>query len=306
MAADPPRRRPRRGSLERPVSTRIYRAAWLVVAVPVLVAAFSVGRPQPLPEPRLRPFFDQETAVQFTRELTRFPDRSPGSPKGREAAEWVAEQLRSYKFDVELQTFDADIPGRGREELVNVVGIAPRSTAQPVPSQQTIVVMAHRDNVGLSPGANDNASGTAALLELARDVGSASLAHRFVFLSTDGGAFGGLGAEAFADDRLGRRIVAVVNLDAVASEGPPRIEFSADNSRVPSSTLLATADASIRAQTGVLPQRPGAVAQLLDLAFPFALREQAPFVARGSPALTVTTGGERPPSPSDDTLAAID
>ena len=38
MAAEAPRRRPRRGSLERPVSTRIYRAAWLVVAVPVLVA----------------------------------------------------------------------------------------------------------------------------------------------------------------------------------------------------------------------------------------------------------------------------
>src|SRR5919109_462619 len=80
MAAEPPRRRPRRGSLERPVSTRIYRAAWLVVAVPVLVAAFSVGRPDALPEPRLRPFFDQATAVQFAADLSgEFPDRSPGS-----------------------------------------------------------------------------------------------------------------------------------------------------------------------------------------------------------------------------------
>ncbi len=35
MAVPPERRRPRRGSLERPISGRIYRAAWLVVAVPL-------------------------------------------------------------------------------------------------------------------------------------------------------------------------------------------------------------------------------------------------------------------------------
>ena len=90
MAAEAPRRRPRRGSLERPVSTRIYRAAWLVVAVPLLVAAFSVGEPDPLPEPRLRPFFDQSTAVQFSRELaSTYPDRSPGSLGAEGAAPGV-------------------------------------------------------------------------------------------------------------------------------------------------------------------------------------------------------------------------
>jgi hypothetical protein len=308
MAADPPRRRPRHGSLERPVSTRIYRAAWLAVAVPVLVAAFSVGRPEPLPKPRLRPFFDQATALQFAVELTtQFPDRSPGSPKAAEAAAWVENQLRTYKFEVERQTFTAEVPGRGKEEFVNVVAVAPHSTGEPVRSQQTIVVMAHRDNLGLSPGANDNASGTGALLELARDVGDASLAHTFVFLSTDGGALGGLGAEVFARDRrFAGRIVAVVNLDAIAGRGEPRIEFSGDNSRVPSASLLATTDASIRDQAGTLPQRPGAVAQFLDLAFPYGLGEQAPFLARGAPAVTITTGGERPPRPDQDTLARID
>jgi hypothetical protein len=308
MAAELPRRRPRRGSLERPVSTRIYRVAWLAVAVPVLVAAFSVGRPDPLPEPRLRPFFDGPTAAQFARELVLCcPDRSPGSPKAREAAAWVEQRLRDYRFDVERQTFSADIPGRGKETLVNVVAVAPRSPREPVRSQQTIVVMAHRDNLGLSPGANDNASGTAALLELARDVGDASLVHKFVFVSTDGGAFGSLGAAAFAESpRYAGRIVAVVNLDAVAGSGAPRIAFASDNSRVPSPTLLATADESVRDHAGVLPSRPGAVGQLLDLAFPFSFGGQAPFVARGAPAVTITTGGERPPDAEGDTLAALD
>ena len=80
MAVPPERRRPRRGSLERPISGRIYRAAWLVVAVPLLVAAFSVGQPIALQQPRLPPSFDRTTAVQFATELARdFPDRRPGT-----------------------------------------------------------------------------------------------------------------------------------------------------------------------------------------------------------------------------------
>jgi hypothetical protein len=42
------------------------------------------------------------------------------------------------------------------------------------------------------------------------------------------------------------------------------------------------------------------VAQLVDLAFPFTLYEQGPFVARGIPAVTLTTAGERPPDAFTD------
>src|SRR5437016_4104205 len=54
MAAVPPppaRRRPRPGSLERPVNAKLYRGTWLLVGLPLLIAAFSVARPQPLPPP---------------------------------------------------------------------------------------------------------------------------------------------------------------------------------------------------------------------------------------------------------------
>ncbi|MGH3014653.1 MAG: M28 family peptidase [Gaiellaceae bacterium] len=308
MAAEAPRRRPRRGSLERPVSTRIYRAAWLAVAVPLLVAAFSVGRPDPLPDPRLGPFFDATTARQFTDVLTtRFPDRSPGSQGSRDAADWVEAQLREYRFAVERQTFAAEIPGLGTDELVNLVAVAPSSTQTGVQSQRAIVVTAHRDNLGLSPGAADNGSGTGALLELARDLGNATLAHPFVLVSTDGGAFGGLGAEHFAAaSPYEGRIAAVVNLDAIAGREPPRIAFGGDTARVSSPTLLATADAAVRRQVGTDPRRPGAVAQIVDLAFPFSLHEQAPFVSRGVPAVTITTGGARPRAPERDTLAGLD
>ena len=290
------------------MSTRIYRAAWLVVAVPVLVAAFSVGSPDALPAPRVQPFFDRGTAVQFASEFAnQFPDRSPGTEGQRDATDWVERQLRSYDFDVERQTFSAEIPGGGTRELVNLVAVAPPTGPANTQSNRAVVVMAHRDNVGLSQGADDNASGTGALLELARDLGNASLSHPIVLVSTDGGAYGGLGAAHFAETRrFAGRIAALVNLDAIGSGGSPRLEFAGDTSRVPSPTLLATADSSIETETEVAPKRPGALAQLVDLAFPFSFYEQAPFVSRGVPAVTITTGNSRPRPPVGDTLANLD
>src|SRR5919109_1288035 len=102
MAVAPPRRRARRGSLERPVSGRIYRAVWVAATVPLLVAAFSIGRPVPLQEPRLPPSFDGTTALQFARQFALLsPDRQPGSSGAKKATAWVTARLRDYKFTVE-------------------------------------------------------------------------------------------------------------------------------------------------------------------------------------------------------------
>ena len=54
-------------------------------------------------------------------------------------------------------------------------------------------------------------------------------------------------------------------------------------------------------QAGAEPTRPGALAQLLDLAFPVSLYEQAPFVDRGIAAITITSAGDRPPPSFTDT-----
>src|ERR687883_432537 len=310
MAAAPARserRRPRPGSLERPVSARMYRGTWLLVALPLLVAAFSVAHPPPLAAPPLPAAFDRNAAVALASDLARsFPDRSPGSPQALGAAQWFAQQLHSYGFQTHVDRFEARIPGRGRVRLENLSTVAPGS------SPDTIVVMAHRNNSGTSPGANDNASGTAALIELARGYanvggGRATPAHRILFLSTDGGAFGGLGAEHFAAQAARRQdVVAVVNLDALAGVGRPRLELAGDTSRSPAASLVETAAVRIQEQTGSLPARPSALRQLLDLAFPFSLYEQAPFVGRGIPAVTITSSGDRPAPAFGDMAERLD
>jgi len=211
--------------------------------------------------------------------------------------------MRLYSYAPQVDTFEATIPGKGRKRLRNISFSAGPTNAG------AIVVMAHRDDSGLGAGANDNASGTAALVELARTYGrpagspsqSTGPRHQLIFLSTDGGVFGGLGAQRFIQRFPDpSRIVAVVDLDSIAGAGKPRIEIAGDQARSPAAGLVETAAARITEQTGSGPGRTSGLGQLTDLGFPFSFYEQAPLVGRGVPAITVTTAGDRPPGSFGD------
>jgi len=287
------------------VSGRIYRVTWALVALPLLVAAFTIGRPDPLPRAGLPPSFDQSAATELARDFADlYPDRAPGGSNAAEATSWVRDRLEGYSLVVEEQRFEADVPGRGRVELVNLVARPPR--VGPERSPEAIVVMADRDNLGTSPGFDRNASGTAALVELARDLSTVTLAHTILFVSTDGGAWGGLGAaELGRSDAFHEDVLAVVNLDAVGGKGTPRLELAGDDSRSPAAALVATADASILAQTEQPAGHTPAFYQLLDLGFPFSLYGQAPLLGEGISSLTLTGSGSRPPKPADDAASAL-
>jgi Peptidase family M28 len=306
VAAVPPapqRRRPRRGSLERPINGRLYRGTWLLVGLPLLVLAFSVARPAALQPPGLPAAFDRDAALAIADDLSlHWPIRTPGSSGAIGAARWFGTQLSPYGFAVRSETFTADIPGQGTVQLRNLVA------RKPGLSQKTIVVMAHRDDAGTGPGANDNASGTAALIELARTyapaAGSAriTLPYTLLFLSTDGAGNGGLGAAEFvahAPERL--NVIGVINLDTIAGKGRPRLLLAGDTARSPSAGLVETVRVELARELALEPGRDSAARQLVDLAFPFSLYEQAPFVAHGVPAVTVTTGADRPSAGFGDT-----
>src|SRR5947209_613586 len=136
MATVPPptqRRRARPGSVERPVNGRLYRGTWLLVGLPLLVLAFSVARPTPLPRAFL-PEFDGQAARHLVGQLaTDYPSRFPGSLA---AADWFRNQLQSYGLPIRTEHFSAVIPGRGRIQMQDVVAEAIGR------SPGTIVVMA--------------------------------------------------------------------------------------------------------------------------------------------------------------------
>jgi len=87
-------------------------------------------------------------------------DRSAARPGSFAASvRYIEGQLRALGYEPERQSFPEANP-----EFENIQGVL-RGTAQP---DRIIVVGAHYDTVGGCPGANDNASGVAAVLELAR------------------------------------------------------------------------------------------------------------------------------------------
>lgn len=312
MAASQPRvrrRRPRRGSLERPVNGRLYRAAFVLMLPPALLLLLTVARPAPLAKPTLPAAFDGVAALSVARDLANhYPDRAPGTAGAQGAAAWFRDQLQPFGLRTSVTTWTERVPGLGRVRLRNLVAVVKGQ------SPDAIVVMAHRDDLGTGPGANDNASGTAALIELARAYAQPQTmpqaqvlsAHTIVFLSTDAGSYGELGAAHFvATSRFRKRILAVINLDAIAGTGRPSVEIAGDRPRSPNASLVATTVARIGEQIGTPPAHVSPLGQLIDLAFPYTLYEQGPFVAAGIPAVTITTSGDRPPEAFGDSTGRL-
>src|SRR5262249_5108656 len=135
---------------------------------------------------------------------------APGRPGDEAAAIAVAARLKRFGYHVSTQLFGADLPGRPNVSLENVIGFRPGT------GSGEIAIIAHRDGTG--DGADDNASGTGVMLEIARELSNLPRQRSLVFVSTDAGTTGGQGAAHFAETWAKQhRIDAAIVLDAVAA-----------------------------------------------------------------------------------------
>lgn len=169
----------------------------------------------------------------------RWEGRRIGSPGADSAAEYIASRFQALGLTpgsggwFQAFTVSPSAPAvhgtpfggaRGR----NVLGILPG--ADPVLRREYVVVGAHYDHLGLGGagslapdtaavhnGADDNASGVAGLLEIARHLAAAPPARSVLFLAFSGEELGLLGSAAFirAPAVPLDRIVAMVNLDMI-------------------------------------------------------------------------------------------
>lgn len=144
------------------------------------------------------------------------------------ARNWLADEMKKAdagvgKLEVHLEEFD--VPPMQRlpngAHLANVVGVL-KGTKYP---DRRYYVVGHYDSrngdgndaVGDAPGANDDASGTVVVLQIARALATAPLESTVVFLCTAGEEQGLVGAKYHADQAKarGENIVAVLNNDIV-------------------------------------------------------------------------------------------
>lgn len=182
--------------------------------------------------------------------------------------------------------------------LFNVMGLI--AGQDPALREQVLVIGAHRDHFGrqaglLFPGADDNASGTAVLLEVARAFMSSGLAPKrtILFISFSGEEQGLLGSRLYVGKPTMplARTVAMLNVDH-AGIGNGRLTVG-----------LTGLSKEAATQAG---QRAG-LAGHLDLYGFFPGGDHVPFKEAGVPTATIVSAGPHPhfhqPSDRVDTVA---
>src|SRR5690625_1646691 len=146
---------------------------------------------------------------EYQKALYRFGSKHMTQPGNLEAAEYIYETLRAWGYEPEYQWFEpapgirtanviARLPGTTHPELVYIVG-------------------SHFDSVILGPGADDNSSGTAVLLETARVMRERPRAASLLFVFFTAEESGLRGSREFARRALADRIrvVGALNNDMI-------------------------------------------------------------------------------------------
>jgi aminopeptidase N len=166
--------------------------------------------------------------------------RGLGTPELDRAASWIAGQFEAAGLlpggdgDSWFQAWEQPVEPLGRTvTLKNVIGILPGS--DPQHAGESLVIGAHYDHFGRGeyadhdadrgkthPGADDNASGIAVLLELARSLRGKPLPRTLVFAAFTAEETGRLGSRHYVEHSVvypANRIIAMLNLDTVGRLG---------------------------------------------------------------------------------------
>jgi Zn-dependent M28 family amino/carboxypeptidase len=149
------------------------------------------------------------------RTLESYGSRYATTSGAAAAGNYLLDRFRQSGLPVEYDDFTfttANYPAS------NIVATLPGRTSP----EEVVVICAHYDSFSdqrptVAPGADDNASGTAAVLEAARVLAAVPLDFTVKFIAFSAEEFGLYGSRHYAQEARarGERIVAVVNLDMI-------------------------------------------------------------------------------------------
>jgi Zn-dependent M28 family amino/carboxypeptidase len=242
---------------------------------------------------------DRDRFLADLRTLAAHPTRRSDSAGFDDAATWAAGQLEQAGFAVSTQP----VP-RGGGRCRNVVGDRPGTGPE---SRGVVLVTAHLDSINLAgatepaPGADDNGSGSAGLLTLARALAGRPTPRdlrMILFGGEEEGLFGSLTYVDALPEAERTRIHAVVNMDMIGCRNGAEPGVLLEGAAVAQDVLdgLARAAATYTAL------------QVRTSLHPFN-SDHVPFLDAGIPAvLTIEADDETNPRPhtAADTVDTID
>lgn len=295
-----------------PASTRVLLAAAALVAAAAVACDHSPADTSPEAElPRAVQTIsadDVRVHVEFLAS-DALRGRRTGAPGLTLAADYILAAFRAVGLESFLQRF----PCTGVAESAwpaNIVALLPGS--DPVRRREWVVVTAHYDHMGvglpdargdsINNGADDNASGTAAVLALARAFARLGTrpARSIAFVAVSGEEQGFVGSAYFVAHRPApiEEMVANINLDMLG-RNPPGLLFLVGDTL---STLGAAAVAQLDQHREL-----GFVASGLSAADgTFFHSDQLAFAVGGVPGLMLHTGSHADLHRPSDEAALLD
>ncbi|MDY0198359.1 MAG: M20/M25/M40 family metallo-hydrolase [Tenuifilaceae bacterium] len=169
-----------------------------------------------IPEPYIETLLAQVSGVNITSTVQHLQDygtRDAYTSQSVVAQQWISQEFTNLGLVVE--TMDFTMPGGPASD--NVIATL---TGTKYPDQY-VVIGGHYDSINRNssnaPGADDNASGTAAVLEIARILSEQELDRSIIFCAFSGEEYGLYGSAAFAQRcaNQGMNILGYFNLDMI-------------------------------------------------------------------------------------------
>jgi len=195
---------------------------WICLVIGLALGAWSQRPPAPMPVSAPATAFSADRAMTDVAAIAQKPHPT-GSVEIAKVRDHLLARINGMDLEVSVRPGEGFRPygkdGRalGVAAVQNLVGVLPGKDRE-LPA---ILVMSHYDSVHNSPGAADDATGTAAALEIARALKADGPHLRdVIFLFTDAEEAGLLGADAFfARDPMLSRVGLVLNMEARGDAG---------------------------------------------------------------------------------------
>jgi hypothetical protein len=188
----------------------------IILVVATYVTVIQVLPPAPLPESAPANEFSAQRAIRHVQAIAAQP-RPTGSSAYEAAADYVLAQMAEMGLETETQRIQG---------MRNTIGWIEGDR-----SSDIVLLTAHLDSVREGPGAADDGSGVAVLLETARAlVFDTPLSNTVMFLFTDAEEVGSFGAQAFIDNHpMARNVKVVIGFDAGGIRGPDSLSATSAN-----------------------------------------------------------------------------
>ena len=145
----------------------------------------------------------------YNTHLTAFGPRATGTENSMKASQYIYDEFHAMGLAVEYHNWTYQ-QFSDRNVVATLPGADPSSNA-------TFIISAHHDTVSVSPGADDDASGVAAVLATAKILSQYTFQYTIRFITFSGEEKGLDGSYLYARDAYQREdnIVAVINLDTI-------------------------------------------------------------------------------------------